>query len=144
LVELFGIGEKLSLFSPDPAPDVLCRPKFCLQKKLFKHTIKTKILPPKMYFPPKPQYLATRLQQLGWKYIQRIPCQVSVLKRIHFPDRDPTGFCNSEPDPTGFWKKYLIRYRYPNCVDHCIQMFDQRIFSDINRIGSNVRTVLPD
>ena len=29
-----------------------------------------------------------------------------VLIMIRFPDRDPTGFSNSEPDPdrTGFWK----------------------------------------
>jgi len=36
-----------------------------------------------------------------------------VLNRIRFPDRDPTGFCNSEPDPdrTGFRKKFnRIRY----------------------------------
>jgi len=41
---------------------------------------------------------------------------------IRFPDRDPTGFCNSEQDPdwTGFWKKLnWIRYGYPNCIDHC-------------------------
>ena len=34
------------------------------------------------------------------------PC-VTVLNIIRFPDRDPTGFCHSEPDleETGFWKK---------------------------------------
>jgi len=31
-------------------------------------------------------------------------CKVAMLKMIRFPDRDPTGFCNSEPDGTGFWK----------------------------------------
>jgi len=31
-------------------------------------------------------------------------CYILVLNMIQFPDRDPTGFCNSEPDPgrTGF------------------------------------------
>jgi len=34
------------------------------------------------------------------------PCQLApVLNMIRFEDRDPTGFCNSEPDWTGFWKK---------------------------------------
>jgi len=29
-----------------------------------------------------------------------------LLNMIRSPDRDPTGFCTSEPDPdwTGFWK----------------------------------------
>jgi len=32
---------------------------------------------------------------------------IPVLNMIRFPDRDPIGFCNSEPDPvrTGFRKK---------------------------------------
>jgi len=31
--------------------------------------------------------------------------QEPVLNMIRFPDRDPTGFCTTEPDPdwTGFW-----------------------------------------
>jgi len=31
---------------------------------------------------------------------------LSVMSMIRFPDRDPTGFCDSEPDPdrTGFQK----------------------------------------
>jgi len=63
---------------------------------------------------------------------------------IRFPDRDPTGFCKSQPDPdrTGFRKKlYRIRNGYPNCGDHCRQMLNQRKFSDINRIGSNIWAV---
>jgi len=50
---------------------------------------------------------------------------------IRFPDRDPTGFCNSEPEPdrTGFWKtRNPIRYGYPNCIDHCSKMLDQKVF----------------
>jgi len=46
---------------------------------------------------------------------------MAVLNMILFPDRDPTGFCNSEPDPdwTGFWKELnRIIYGYPNCIDH--------------------------
>jgi len=62
-----------------------------------------------------------------------------VLNMIRFPDHDPTGFCNSEPDPewTGLWTNlYRIGYGCPNCVDHCSQMLNQS-FSDINPIGSN-------
>jgi len=50
---------------------------------------------------------------------------------IRFPDRDPTRFCNSEPDPgwTGFWKKLnRIRYGYPNCTDHCSKLLNQSFF----------------
>jgi len=50
---------------------------------------------------------------------------------IRFPDRDPTGFSDSEPDPdwTGF-RKYLyqIRYGYLNSVDHCSRMLNQSFF----------------
>jgi len=69
-----------------------------------------------------------------------------MLNTIRFPDRDPTGFCNSEPDSdwTGFQKNlYRIGHGYPNCVDHCSRMLNQS-FSDINRIGSNIWIVLPD
>jgi len=31
-------------------------------------------------------------------------CRVAVLNMIRFPDHDPTGFGNSEPDRTGFQK----------------------------------------
>jgi len=41
-------------------------------------------------------------------------------------------------------KLYRIKYGYPNRVDHCSQMLNQRVFSDGNRIGSNIWTVLPD
>jgi len=44
---------------------------------------------------------------------------------------DPTGFCTSEPDLdwTGFWKKLnRIRYGYPNCIDHCSKMLNQKFF----------------
>jgi len=54
-----------------------------------------------------------------------------VLNMIRSPDRDPTGFCTSEPEPdwTGFWKKLnRIRYGYPNCIDHCSKMLNQRVF----------------
>jgi len=37
-----------------------------------------------------------------------------------------------------------IRYGYPNCIDHCSLMLDQRFLSDINRIGSNIWRGLPD
>jgi len=47
---------------------------------------------------------------------------LAVLNMIRFPDRDPTGFCNSEQDPD--WTEFKktnnrIRYGYPNCIDHC-------------------------
>ena len=29
----------------------------------------------------------------------------SILNMIRFPDGEQTGFCNSEPDWTGFWKR---------------------------------------
>jgi len=64
--------------------------------------------------------------------------RTAVLNMIRSPDRDPTGFCTSEPDQdlTGFWKKLSrIRYGYPNCIDHCSKMLNRRIFSDISRIG---------
>jgi len=61
---------------------------------------------------------------------------------IRFPDRDPTGFCNSEPDPgrTGFrktqpdqiWISKLHRSLQYNAYSE--------IFSDI----SNIWKVLPD
>ena len=35
-----------------------------------------------------------------------------------------------------------IGFGYPNCIDHC--MLTQSFFSDINRIGSNIWTGLPD
>jgi len=38
------------------------------------------------------------------------------------PDRNPTGFCNSEPDPdrARFRKKfYEIWYGHPNWIDQC-------------------------
>ena len=75
----------------------------------------------------------------------RGPAYTAVLNMIRFPDRDPTGFCNAEPDPVGvdFEKNNSIRYRYPNCNDHCSKMLNQT-FLDINRIGSNIWTGLPD
>jgi len=60
------------------------------------------------------------------------------LNMIRFPDRDPTRFCTSEPDWTGFRKKlYHIRYGYPNSVDHCSQMFNRsffRIYAGLDQI----------
>ena len=70
-----------------------------------------------------------------------------VFNTIGFPDRDPTGFCNSEPDPdwTGSRKnRYRNGYGYQNCVDHCSRMLNQRFFSDENRMGSNIWMVQPD
>jgi len=55
----------------------------------------------------------------------------AVLNLIRFPDRDPTGFCKSEPDPdwAGYRKKaYRIGNGYPKCIDHCRQMLSQRVF----------------
>jgi len=69
--------------------------------------------------------------------VDRIWISKPVLNMILFPDRNPAGFCNSEPDPdwTGFWKILnRIGYGYPNCVDHCSEMFNESVFSDINRI----------
>jgi len=55
-------------------------------------------------------------------------CQ-AVLNMIRFPDRDPTGFCISEPDRIGFRKKLnRIRYGYPNCFDHCSKILDHSFF----------------
>jgi len=59
--------------------------------------------------------------------LQKVQRRVFSVEHDPVPDRDPTGFCNSEPDPdwTGFWK-YLYRIGYPNCVDHCSRML--RVF----------------
>ena len=57
-----------------------------------------------------------------------------VLNMIRFPDHDPTGFCNSEPDPdwSGFCKNlHRIGYGCPNCVDHCSRMLNQSFFGYI-------------
>jgi len=69
------------------------------------------------------------------------------LNTIRFPDRDPTGFCNSEPDLDwiGFRKNSTgsdmdIRTAL---ITACL-MLTQSFFSDINRIGSNIWTGLPD
>jgi len=46
---------------------------------------------------------------------------------------------------SGFSNKlYRIRYGYPNCVDDCRRMFNQKGIPDINRIGSNIWTILPE
>jgi len=37
-----------------------------------------------------------------------------------------------------------IRYGYPNCIGHCRKMLNQRVLSDINRIGSNIWKCLLD
>jgi len=65
---------------------------------------------------------------------------------IQFPEGDPIGFCNSEPDPgrTGFWKNSTgsdmdIQTALITVVKCLI-----RVFSDINWIGSNIWTGLPD
>ena len=67
-----------------------------------------------------------------------------VLNIIGFPDRDPTIFCNSEPDSVwaGFWKNSTgldmdIQTALITAVWCLI-----RVFSDINRIGSNIWTDL--
>ena len=65
--------------------------------------------------------------------IRREVIQVRLLHVSveHDPVYDPTGFCNSErnQDRTGFQKELnRIRYGYPNCVDHCSEMLDQRVF----------------
>jgi len=76
-----------------------------------------------------------------------VVCSLLVLNMMRFPNCDPTGLCNSEPDPDriGFGNKlYRIKCGYPNCIDHYSKMFNQRVISDINRIGSNIWTVLPD
>jgi len=50
---------------------------------------------------------------------------------------------------TGSWSDWIskklnrIRYVYPNCIDHCKKMLNQRFFY-INLIGSNIWTSLPD
>ena len=54
--------------------------------------------------------------------------RATVLNMIRFPDRDPTRFCNSEPDPDRpEFRKTLNRTRFghPNCIDHCSKMLDQ-------------------
>jgi len=66
---------------------------------------------------------------------------------IRSPDRDPTGFCPSEPDPVGldFEKNSTgsdmdIQTALITAVNCLIRVF----FSDTNRIGSNISTGLPD
>jgi len=57
------------------------------------------------------------------------PMCVAVLNMIRFPDPDPTGFCNLEPDRNGFRNNLCrVRYGYPYCVDHCGKVFNQRFF----------------
>jgi len=54
-----------------------------------------------------------------------------VLNMIRFPDRDPTGFCNWEPEPDRLdseKKINRIRYGYPNCIGHCSKMLNQSFF----------------
>jgi len=62
-------------------------------------------------------------------------------------DRDPLRFCHSELDPDlDFISQKLnqIRYGYSNYIDHCSKMLNLRGFTDINWIGSNIWTGLPD
>jgi len=44
---------------------------------------------------------------------------LAVLNIIRFPHRDPTGFCNSEPDPDRIWISKL---------HHCSKMLNQSFF----------------
>jgi len=66
------------------------------------------------------------------------------LNTIRFPDHDPTGFCNSDPDRTGFRKNSTgsdldIQTALITAVNCLIRGF----FSHINRIGPNIWTILP-
>jgi len=48
----------------------------------------------------------------------------ATLNMIRFHYCHPTGFYNSGPNRTEFRKKlFRIRSWYPNCVDHCSQMY---------------------
>ena len=72
-------------------------------------------------------------------------CKEAVLNTIRFPDRDPTGFCNSEPDWTGFRKHstgsdmdiQIVLITAAKCLIRCL-------FLHINRIGSHIGTGLQD
>ena len=74
------------------------------------------------------------------------PLYPPVLNMIRFPDSDPTGCWNSEPDPDriGFRKNSTgsdmdIQTALITAVKCLI-----RVFSNVNRIGSNIWRVLPD
>jgi len=64
----------------------------------------------------------------------------SILNMIRFPDGEQTGFCNSEPDWTGFWKRL---YRIKLSWSPHSNLWSE-LFSDMNWIGSSTWTVLPD
>ena len=72
-------------------------------------------------------------------------CFLSVLNMIWSPDRDPTGFCTSDPDWTGFWKSSTGSDMHTQSALITAVKCLIRFFSDINRIGSNISTGLgPD
>jgi len=60
-------------------------------------------------------------------FIFSITC-IPVLNMIWFPDRDPTGFCTSEPDPDwlDFEKTQPGQIWMPHYIDHCSKML--RVF----------------
>jgi len=73
-------------------------------------------------------------------------CHTPVLTMIRFPDRDPNGFCDSEPDSdqTGFRKNSTgsdmdIQTALITAVKCLI-----RVFFGYKPIGSNIWTVLSD
>jgi len=75
--------------------------------------------------------VTTAANERSFSTLHRLLAYLPALNMIRSQDRDPTGFCTSEPDPdwTGFWKKLTrIRYGYPNCINHCSKMLNQRVF----------------
>jgi len=102
-----------------------------------------------------PQNICVTLNQIILYYVavlKRVALQLHCVTnynhqryRIRFPDRDPTGFCNSELDldRSGFRKNSTgsdtdIQTALITAVK-CLM----RGFSDIRWIGSNIWTVLP-
>jgi len=62
-----------------------------------------------------------------------------VLKIIRIPDRDPSGFRDSELDPDRTFEKTQADQIWISKLH-----FNQRGFPNINRIGLNIWTGLPD
>jgi len=86
---------------------------------------------------------------LDWIRIEKISdpfnISTSVLNMIRFPDCDTPGFCTSDPDPdrTGFRKNSTGSDMDIQTALIILVKCLIRVFSDINRIGTNICTGLP-
>ena len=78
----------------------------------------------------------------AWREVRNFASQKFRLT----PDYDPTGFCNSEPetDRKDFEKTLPDQIWISKLPLITVVKWLIRVFSDINRIGSNIWTGLPD